>query len=436
MCPILRQPLSHKQADKRVVSLFDLNLDCVQFILEHMPAIDLFSLSNTSSTLFHLVKKTLQQKLPNKKMIFQYPYHSFDGKNFEQMDYETEASITMRALPKHVNIPWILKHFGHLISSIEITHGPNSPEKVTKKLVYMINFYCASTLQRFQITNFVADIFDTIRKPFEKVVELSLNGDFENVGNLNFLFPSARILSLSAFTISHLRTFGLKMPHVEHLSIADQYDYVSDEMKSIVNNHRQVRSLKTEWASLKLLQYVSNTLTSLDSLTIDRIEHNDEDELIHFDRLKRFVLTGYIETMPTNIVLRDVEEFEVSNLGNSDNLIDFILQYKAKLKKLYLMVQLTDDELFQLADANLNVTEIKFEMTQDNDIRDVIYLIKCCWRLTNLQIFIQAKAFRQSVFEMLQKQVTWKWMILMNDSHLSLISKSDFTVYPPESVHN
>lgn len=411
-------------------------MDIVALIMDQMPVIDLFSLSCTSNVLLDLAKKTMKQKLLKKDVLFQYPYHSFEGRNFETMNYETQDTVAMCALPKHVNLPLFLKNFGHLIQSVEVTHGPNSPEKVTKKLVTLINQYCAKTLKGFHITNFFENIL-TYVKPFEKVTKLSLNGEFDNVGNLDFLFPSARSLSLSAYTINHLRTFGLRMSNLRHLSVADQYDYVSDEMKTVLFNHHAIHSLSTEAASLKLLQYISDSMTALYSLSIDRIENNDEErQRIHFEKLKRFVLRGYMETMPTNVLLRDVEVFEVYNLGDSYFLIEYILEFAANLRKLVVMVNLSDNEFLQLADANLKVTEMKFQMQPDNDVRNIIYLMRNSARLTKMEIHIEDKVFMRSVFDELQNRLVWKWMILMNDSHLSLLSKSDFDVYPVENILN
>lgn len=428
-----QQALSAKRTNKKV-TFTDLSIECVQQILDIMSVVDLFSMSNTTNTLYSLAEKTLKRRLPGKKVILQYPYHTFNAKSFEQYEWETDKIILMHHMPKHIDISWYLKQFGHLIQSIEITHGPTSPKKTTKRLVYIVNSHCGKTLQHLQITNQNEEIFTGLRQPFASVDILELNGVFENFGQFHLIFPSATRLTMTALTISRIRNLEFKMPKLEFLSVADKDEEISEEMRSVLLNHQHIRDLNIEGPSLNLLKFISSSMPSLEGLSIDRIEFDDEDEEIKFDRLKRFALMGYIETMPINIILGDIEEFEVYNVGDTESLVNTTLEHKANLTKLVLMIKLSNEEIFELSKADLKVTELKIVIGRGTNINYVTKLINYCRRLTTVDIYVEPEKLRISAYKALNARLARKFMIFLKDTHVSLVKLDDIVTYPLETV--
>lgn len=134
-----------------------------------------------------------------------------------------------------------------------------------------------------------------------------------------------------------------------------------------------------------------------------------------------------IYTIPSNIIFKDLEELEAyATRQDSTRLLAIVLKYKMTLKKLRLTVYLRNEEILQLANADLNVIEMSIVYEKITDVECVIKLIEHSKQLKRLKLNLDLNAlyfdtnFKQNVFETLQKRLSNEWTLLATKNFILL----------------
>lgn len=409
-----------------------MNFDCQLIIFEFLPVYDLLLFAEINKKLKLLVERELKRRFLKKMLIFRAPYDSHELKDARASLKESYDLIQITRLP---TIYMILRDFGHTIANLKILHFLATPEHEDQSIYQSINLYGSESLSQFHITNNGNDIFARVTKPFKTVERLSLHGRFKNVNNSEFgfeeLFPWLRQLDLESVNIHELDISERKMAHLEYLTADIWNSNTSPAIKRLITNNPQIRSLTLLSVTPGLLQFVSERLPHLQYLEIGYFSEENVDVTnfrLDFKELKSFILCGTssVYTIPSNIIFRDIEELEANAIGrDSARLIEISLKYKKNLEKLRLIVALNNEEILQLANAELNVVEMAFTCGKNCDKENVVKLIESCKQLKQFRLHIDPhinhyENFSQMAFEALQTLLSDEWIITKTENCIHL----------------
>lgn len=400
----------------------ELNFDCLLLIFETLPLIELLTMVETNNSLFPLIETAFRSRISKKVLILRNPideHPKYADLNVEEFDDRIEIGHIL-------TIHRILRNFGNLITNLKILKPFKLSDSEAKKIYRNINIHCADTLTHFHLKDQYHDVFAEFKRPFNAMETLYLEGYFTKVENanatFNMIFPSLRRLILESVNIHLINVSDQKMSQLEHFETENFGSFKTSSIKQLIENNPQIRSLSLKAVRPNLLQFVAEKLPRLQNLTLDYYvedsEHIDGSGL-NFRHLKRLEMRG--SNMPSNITFGELEELTVYVTKQKiTNLIDLIMDYRVSLRKLWLVVYLTNQEVLQIANANLKLIELRFTCENDVEVQSIVKLIEVSTELRRLDIHFFWGILMQSTFEELEKRFAYKWTITKNEHFIAL----------------
>lgn len=403
----------------------DLNFDCQLLIIEKMRMEDLFAMSETCKHLLFVVETALRTKFVKYAVSFRTPYE-YDSL-YNQFELY-KGRITPRTFKYAQKM---FKYFGHLIPKIEIFHEAVLTFEGARKIFHPLNLYCAETLKELHI-NSKNEPFYHFDKPFKTVEKLSLGGSFNDMGNSIFtfaqLFPSITHLDLNSIRFENESWIDQQHPHLVDLkaSIAiwhksstysgQQLD--EDYFKRLIRSNLQIRSLTMRCLVPDTLQFVAETLPHLQNLEICSYaeDYKAEDRQLSFNftfpNVRRFTVVGSTNKLPSNITFSSIEELHMdSYLKNKFTVIEFMRRHQRTLRKFSWTVHLNNQDLSNLANAELDLVEMKLQIDREVTFQQINILIENSNQLKKLTLHIIYEDFCETLFDELKQSVQNKWKI-------------------------
>lgn len=278
-----------------------MNLDVQLFILEKLDLLTLSSVAGTNQYFSFLVEDVFRRK--NAKKLFKIVDPRLE--DYEPL-LETEDTIYMRQLDVILRI---LKQFGGLISHLEFDFSDGNRFLIDAESVNIIcesiNRHCSYTLKHFDISNYHANFFDKMIKPFAKVEILSIVGQFNNLSSntLNFvqLFPALRQLKLGYIYVRDTSCINRKFPRLKQLHVEISQHTMSskfdeNDIFNLLKKNPQICNLKLGIIGNELLLQMSQSefspnemdlnlnLDVKDDAILSFIKNNKQSKKIQFTR--------------------------------------------------------------------------------------------------------------------------------------------------------
>lgn len=274
----------------------------------------------------------------------------------------------------------LLKHFGHLISSIEVHHSDlYVPHSNPEDFYNHINLYCADSLKSLTLKTHDQHLFTGMRIPFANVKSLSISGLFDSFDSqsLSFseLFPAVQELSLSPDQIDDKNSIDRHFPKLSSLSInfnrAFEHNVLLEEdFEKLLLKNPQIQNLGVSSSTPKFMNTVSKILPNITNLTLhDYNLYNDTDceyETM-FKHVSNFTLVIWRGYLPHSIFFESLKQLNVDSFANRDWL--FLVQRNPHLEKLNFANGLIYNNKFeQIISSNLNLVEISLQL--DHNVTD------------------------------------------------------------------
>lgn len=396
----------------------DLNEDCHLLILEHVNTVDLLSLAQMDAQLFGVSKIALKRKITKNEVVIRVPSDQTKLKSLADYAKDYNNNIELRHWP---TIHWLLKHYGHIITSLRIQIGYELPEDEAKTMYEMINSHCSNTLIQLHITNNNDKVFTSFKKPFENVQMVSLAGSFVDNANFTKIFPLLHRLSIGAITGDKLNLQEQRMPHLEAIILTENSnDRNTNLMKELIKRNPQIKSLILHEVRPAFLQFIASELPHLEKLHITLYEEDRRKNYsLNFQYLKSFSMT--CAHFPLNIILDELNELKIRTHNvESMMAVEKVIEYKKNLKKFELMVELNDKEILTLANANLNVIEMRLTCETDVNAQSIIQLIEGSKELKRLDLVFGSRKINSFTFAILKERLFDQWQITKNNYCLYL----------------
>lgn len=398
-------------------------------ILEHLPTIDLLSLSKAHKCFSNLVDDIFRKKFAKKMMILSilYPYDSptvdFEETNeYILVEYEKTASK-------------IIKKYGRSIRNLKIefvsksTYHAQAPFKGVYKLIQK---HCAETLTEFHFQTMEDNFFDYVTVPFKNVHSITLENDVIGLGNdqlnLQQMFPSLRNLYLNNVKIQKIKQIQLEFPHLEHLhAVIDEAGYPGAISESLIAGlimmNPQIKSISMQNINTNMLQFISNALPSLKKLKFDSFIERDPI-LIHFEHVESVQIERcHGQSMPSNISFgENLVEFVSNAQTNDHKYIDFILNNR-NLKKIRIS-SVENDDIQRLTSANLNVVEMSMNCGSNIEAENLVKLIEISKKLNQLNlIMFGPHEYMEGVVQTLKTELKNEWIVNVDKRTISIVRK-------------
>lgn len=265
----------------------------------------------------------------------------------------TDSTISLKQYDLILNF---LKHFGHLVSSLEISFGShlNATDEKAQEISKNVNFYCADTLTQLKINSHQRNLFDQMTKPFSNIEDFSMTGSANDLGNSNRtanlqLFPVVRKLDLVRFQPENDKCIDV---HLERLESFTVNVFKNEEIRAIptteltkfLQKNPQLKVLHLWHTNAKFLSIVNETcpnlrnlsLTSYDELNAAEMEMNQNLTIV-FGEVTYFAVDGQQPDVPEYINVPKLIEFhgELQPNTNVEKLVEF-LKTKQHLRKISL----------------------------------------------------------------------------------------------------
>lgn len=398
-----------------------------------MRTTDLYSLSKTNKYFSNVAEDILGQNLSKKLVIFKalLPYSS------RQLSI-TETDEYIQVLYAKNAIKMIEK-FGWSFRNLKIEHATNRQnlcQKQIKEVFELIQVHCAETLNQLHLERLTFDFFENVTKPFKNVQNVTLKGDMAGLGNdqLTFqqIFPSLQSLHLDDVRCHKMNILESELPHLEHLHVnVNKYD--STAIRTIINLIKKnplIRSIVLINADENMLQLISNELSKLERLSIFNYEERTPNTLqCHFKNVKSFHIENcHDQSVPSGISFGEqLEDFESTAYPLDHEYTDFIVNNR-NLKKIRIhgQIGLDNDDIQQLASANLNVIDMSICCEWDVEVENLVNLIKNSIQLNRLHLsmlFAQSSTMN-SIVGALRDLLQNEWILNVDNSDIFIVRNS------------
>lgn len=375
-------------------------------------------MAETNRHFSNLAADVLRRRFNNKLIVF-----SISTSNDEQANQvsDTDGIIKIQNLETMLKT---LKYFGDFISKLEIIYESVDPLESRAHQIYQFtNVYCSETLAQLHLANAPKGFFDEFRKPFKRLENVSLSGDFDKLSNeknnLSEMFPAMRSLTLSTLSILNSNWIDQVYMNLEHLNLLVYNSngnapgrLTKSKIERLLQNNYQIRSLALEDASPELLRIVARKLPNLEKLELKLFEAFDDEDEIHFKHLKCLNTKLSSHSVPTIIDLENLEELETDAFpGGCQRWMEFVEENK-HLKKLTVdHYYINDSEILRLAQANSNLTEMSLWCENDVKSENLMKLIENNQHLRKMHLKLRSKGHPNLLGDALGGQLNDEWTV-------------------------
>lgn len=331
--------------------LTDLNIDCLEAILELLELDDLIQVADSNKRLQHA-----------SKFVFIRKYGRLEMQSRIRSD---PVKICIETTKKHMTVYklksrlQLLRNFGSLISQILL----ESICLTTPVYVDYINEFCSDSLTGIGVSMYDEDVLHILKKPFTKVKTVHLTTYFIRQENsLGRLFPNMQTLKLSYIRADYLHTafFSNHFPCLEYFELnpirytGDSWSYKDDDplkaeaIKGLLRLNPQLKRLCMKGrnqSDADILQVFHEQETSLEYLELigfeDFFEYFNEEKF-HLTNVKHLsilthVASPYSFAHGIPFVCNQLETLDLrpSDIFRTKHMLDFC-QNSQSLRKLRL----------------------------------------------------------------------------------------------------
>lgn len=348
------------------MKLTDLNIICLEGILEYLDLEDLLNAAESNKRLCHASKFVYIGKYGSSTILFGSVYKSRQEclKNDKLIDIKKE-DISVHDLK---SIFQMLRNFGHLISRIDITLlSPNNMSSQTRiYIIDYVNFYCHETLSDIFIVMFNQDFLKRFKKPFTRVKSVDIiSGFLMQKNGLLWSFPKMEKLEIMLqchATISE--SIAYNFPYLKNFKITGERDTCFWEALGspiLPTNHKENECIENFKAFLKLnpqLEYLSMNGTYVRNIEIlqmfeEREQNPKSLELSSFDQFLNYLNEKKIH-------LKNVEHLKIG--GSRPDRINFGIPFlfdEFKSFEIYLNGP-AEEYIYEFCHNNSTIRKIKF----------------------------------------------------------------------------
>ncbi|XP_055318374.1 uncharacterized protein LOC129576770 [Sitodiplosis mosellana] len=294
------------------MKLDELNLDCIELVLEHLDLIDLLNAGDSTKRLNKAAELVYAHKYGNKVVQFR----SIRISPIRLFKTEGASMVVIEDLKTALQL---LRCVGRMISKLHINFSvfriieEDIEEKLQRdrRLFKYINNYCAEFMKDFFIyspapvvASYRADFLTYFEKPFINVEMFGhLNYHFTEKSCLIKRFPKLKELGCGhTRNVSFYNINKIHFPHLEHLQIWEfshiEVSLQNDMVLPILQLNPQLRELtlksfflNSSNLNINLIRDAVESLQNIETLFLDIkpiTSIKESDNIIHMKRVKSF----------------------------------------------------------------------------------------------------------------------------------------------------
>lgn len=343
------------------MKLTDLNIDCLEAILEHLELKDLLNVADSNKRLCHASKFVYIEKYGSYIIRFcrinkskQKLIHNESVRMFEDMiDIDYLKCIFQ-----------LLRNFGHLISQIYyLMWFVYSVEEEIPHIIDYLDYYCRQTLDYIFISVMKKDQLNSFKNPFTNVKTLEINSiQYTQKHSLIRLFPKVEKLIFTWNDYKYIReSIANHFPYLASVEIASEYpnrdvtcskDRCVKNFKAFLQLNPQLKHLYMQCGSkteIEILQWFDELqqnikcLKLLDYHQFFKYSNGKEINLNHVEHLsiKRYSREQTMCEIP--ILCEKLISFQIEIDEQSSKHIYKFYQNNSTIRKLTLGFSAIDD---------------------------------------------------------------------------------------------
>lgn len=238
-----------------------------------------------------------------------------------------------------------LRNFGDLITSFDFSSFYLSDTEIDA-LSHVIEENCTNSLKQIKLCDAGLKLVAQVKQSFNNVIEVDLS-NFAHTYNieLNRIFPNMKTLNVEVQYPIELTSIVQYYPNLTNLQFTEVGYYDEDSILfDVLQLNPQLHSLKVNrFFKAEELQFINKNLQELKTLELssypDHLFEPDENEIIHMDNVKHFVLKEEHSTFRSHhqipITFAHLQSIEIFSMKLSMPL-QRLIQQNDKLKMISL----------------------------------------------------------------------------------------------------
>lgn len=411
----------------------DLNVDCQLLILENVCMRGLIAVAKINKHFHSLAADVVRRQCAKKsvKITLQRPQTLTSTECQQQQIIETEDEIRIKDLELAASV---LQLFGSSIKSLKILQHFTSNNNFDW-FYELVILHCSGSLTEIDIDTEVNDVFEKFTTPFENVLRVTLNGDFNRLSNaaLNFssIFPAIRQLVLKIVSVVDMEWMSQSIPTLEHLDVnvwtysLASGEFSEDLIKPVFQSNPHLKSVTLRSISPSMLQFVAEQLPNLDSLELVNYQESrleDDGSHFHFEHLKRFVMIRGAYSVPIRITFGNKSLVEFETDANPEKCKRWIklIENEANLKRVIIRAFLEEEDFERLANfqSNMEAISVFLDNVECEQIGKFIENNQC---LREIQLKTLKRQSMVPIVHFLEERFDTEWIIRHDGNKASLM---------------
>lgn len=311
------------------MKLTDLNIDCLDNILEYLELDDLLNAATANKRL-NKAANFIYDRDYGKKQLYCQEIHRSRHRSVDLID----DLIIICDLRTNLQL---IRCFGEVIFNIYLTLSTQSQSMLGQYTLNYINKYCSDTLLRIGVDNGQCAL-QHLSKPFSRVQDVTLGGLQIVDGNtINRLFPKMRKLECSFdFHQNSILANANHFPNLKTLDIHDDtyfgFKFNGDIMVPLLHLNSQLECLniatKRPIFESSAIQNALKTLKNLQILSFELDKPYTFDGVISLEHVKELKITldGYYNTAKIPFLFPQLKQLDIkcSSYRLHNKFFDFI----------------------------------------------------------------------------------------------------------------
>ncbi|XP_055296439.1 uncharacterized protein LOC129565504 [Sitodiplosis mosellana] len=411
----------------RMMKIIEMNVDCLEKVLECLNFIDLLNAADSNKQLNHAATLIFNRKYGKKKFIFGETRLSpkpllQSGKYFIDInDLRTGLKC--------------LRCFGAQISEMVLYRFQEDVSEFDLHIIAYINEYCAEAITRIGVRNCSEDGLKYFTTPFTKVEDVYLQSCSAEKEWIKRVFPKVRELKLCPSMCSTLLYNGCTashFPRLEHLEISSSTTRENiacrKNVMATLRLNPQLKTLRVRQLctpiDLTFFQESSGFLQNLENLELTfsfHFFHNFNGAMVHLKSVKHLEIYGFDipEVHPIIPFSFDkLESLSLSSYGPLDERFYEFIEKHPSIKELKITNRFPNEEalhrwrgiakVLPLLQSEMDFSWIKFSVEEALDF---------------MQMFKSLKSFRfglnqHSDYQHLQMRLNVGWLVSINEYNI------------------
>lgn len=340
--------------------LTDINMDCLENIFKLLAFDQLLVIAHTSKEIKEAADLAFASNFGKTTFHLQINRESPTTCIKQSNIYIGDLKVALR----------LLRCFGHLITKVHIPFVLNHNDY--KHVLLYMNNYCTSSLREFECTSWI-DLFQYLKKPFEKVEKLQFN--FGSAAGQTFIAKWDHLF--------------MCFPNVRSLNINESF--LPRTFLSAVQNMQQLQTLEITCKSLNDHQTIH--LANLKKLRISFGKKRLQRIPFQCSQLEEFVLHGELSATDAPIIEFINKHSTITKLSllpsefgkNFGVDAEIIAKELPSLKEIHFgNSQISNNEATRLQEENMFLTKISYSTALYFDVHCIQSLLGNDWRVVCL----------------------------------------------------